>query len=61
MDDHAHSKQTRLAQLEAACREQGLPLTVQRRTIFEALLATEEHPTADAVVRSSQGQPAGRV
>jgi Fur family transcriptional regulator, peroxide stress response regulator len=43
------SKQHRLSQLEHACRERGLPVTVQRRTVLEMILDREDHPTADQV------------
>jgi Fur family peroxide stress response transcriptional regulator len=33
--------------LRAACREHGLPLTVQRSIILEELAGREDHPTAD--------------
>lgn len=33
--------------LERACREAGLPLTLQRRAVFEALAPRRDHPTAD--------------
>jgi Fur family peroxide stress response transcriptional regulator len=36
--------------LAAACRAQGLPLTVQRRTILEVLAGRTDHPTADQVL-----------
>jgi len=39
----------RLRGFEALCRRRGLPLTVQRRTILEAVLESDTHPTADAV------------
>ncbi len=39
----------RVQQFEAACRSQGLPVTVQRRRIFEALLDRTDHPTPDQV------------
>jgi Fur family peroxide stress response transcriptional regulator len=39
----------RIAALEAACRAEGLPLTVQRRTILEVLAGRTDHPTADQV------------
>jgi Fur family transcriptional regulator, peroxide stress response regulator len=39
----------KMAELEAACRENGLPLTVQRRTILEVLAERTDHPTADHV------------
>jgi Fur family peroxide stress response transcriptional regulator len=35
--------------LAARCEESGFPLTVQRRAIYEALLARMDHPTADGV------------
>jgi Fur family transcriptional regulator, peroxide stress response regulator len=38
-----------LQQFEAACRAHGLPVTVQRRRIFEALCARSDHPTPDQV------------
>lgn len=40
---------TRLEQFEAACRARGLPVTVQRRRIFEALCDRTDHPTPDQV------------
>ena len=39
----------KLAELEAACRQHGLPITVQRRTILEVLAGRKDHPTADQV------------
>jgi Fur family peroxide stress response transcriptional regulator len=33
--------------LESYCRDQGMALTVQRRTILETLAARTDHPTAD--------------
>lgn len=38
-----------IRQFEAACRARGLPVTVQRRRIFEALLGRTDHPTPDQV------------
>jgi Fur family peroxide stress response transcriptional regulator len=38
------SKQQELRQL---CRERGLPLTMQRRAILQALACRRDHPTAD--------------
>jgi len=35
--------------LETACRRKKIPVTVQRRVIFSALLACNDHPTADQV------------
>jgi Fur family peroxide stress response transcriptional regulator len=36
-------------ELETMCREHGLALTIQRRTILEALAARSDHPTADQI------------
>lgn len=35
--------------LAAACRATGIPVTVQRRAIFELLAGRTDHPTADQV------------
>jgi len=40
---------SRLQELEVACRENRLPVTAQRRMIFEELLARDDHPTADQI------------
>jgi Fur family transcriptional regulator, peroxide stress response regulator len=40
-------KQKKIAQFEELCRQQGLPKTIQRRVILEAVLDREDHPTAD--------------
>ena len=40
---------TRMQQFEAACRAHGLPVTVQRRRIFEVLAGRTDHPTPDQV------------
>ena len=34
---------------ERLCRERGLPLTVQRRAVLEALVRRRDHPTADQI------------
>jgi Fur family peroxide stress response transcriptional regulator len=39
----------RLQELEEVCRERGLPLTTQRRMVFEVLLQRDDHPTADLI------------
>ncbi len=31
------------------CRERGIPVTVQRRVIFTALLERDDHPTVDQI------------
>ena len=53
------SNQDRLQEFEDLCRRQGVPLTVQRRTILEAVLASEDHPTAEQVFDSIQGKLPG--
>jgi len=43
-------KQERALQmLEARCRERGLPVTLQRRAVFDEILDRRDHPTADQV------------
>ena len=39
----------KMKSLESFCRDQGVPLTVQRRIILETLAARTDHPTADHV------------
>ncbi len=39
----------RLKRLEEVCRERGVPLTTQRRTVLEVLLQRSDHPTADQI------------
>jgi Fur family peroxide stress response transcriptional regulator len=36
-----------MAEFEARCRRQGLPVTIQRRAVLGALAARPDHPTAD--------------
>src|SRR5690606_34308177 len=43
------TKRNRIEHFERICRERRLPVTVQRRTIFEMILDREDHPTADQV------------
>lgn len=44
-----HLVHEKMQHFEKLCHEQGVPLTVQRRTILEALADREDHPTADQV------------
>ena len=44
----------RLRQFEALCRARGVSLTVQRRTILEAVLRRDDHPTAEEVYHAVQ-------
>jgi Fur family transcriptional regulator, peroxide stress response regulator len=45
----------RTQEFEAACRAHGLPVTVQRRRIFEALTGRTDHPTPDQVYAAVKG------
>jgi len=36
---------------EALCRERGIPVTVQRRVVYEELLGSTAHPTAEQIQR----------
>lgn len=45
----AANRQQRLEQFVAACRASGLSVTSQRQAVYEAVLDSGEHPTADAV------------
>ena len=39
----------KLEQLADLCRSKGLPMTVQRRAIYEAVMERDDHPTADQI------------
>ena len=41
--------QNKMSQFEHMCKQQGIPLTIQRRVILESLAVREDHPTADQV------------
>lgn len=43
-----------LARLQEVCRERGIPLTNQRRTVLEVLLERSDHPTADQVFEAAK-------
>lgn len=44
-------KQHRIDRFFAAHRECGLPVTMQRRAVFEAILGRRDHPTAEQLYR----------
>jgi Fe2+ or Zn2+ uptake regulation protein len=48
----AADKKERVAEFERVCRANGLPVTVQRRAVFEVMLDRRDHPTADQVVEA---------
>ncbi|MBL9216074.1 MAG: transcriptional repressor [Opitutaceae bacterium] len=45
----AGPKQQRMDQFVAAHRERGLPITAQRRVLYEAIMDRTDHPTAEQV------------
>lgn len=45
-------QQEKLDRFLAAHREGGLPVTIQRRAVFEELLGRDDHPTAEQVYRA---------
>jgi Fur family peroxide stress response transcriptional regulator len=49
-------RKQRLDQFIAAHRESGLPVTIQRRAVFEAILGRQDHPTAEQVYRAVRGK-----
>lgn len=51
---HPHDEPDWMRRFEAACRERGLPVTVQRRVLLDALVRTDAHPTADELWESAR-------
>lgn len=51
--------QERLQQFESLCREQRLPLTVQRRDILKTVLERDDHPSADHVYEAARDRIPG--
>ena len=49
-------KKQRMDRFFAAHRESGLPVTSQRRVVFEAILDRTDHPTAEQLYRAVSGQ-----
>ncbi len=52
----AAEKQRRLAEFVQAHRDNGLPVTMQRRAVFEAVLEREDHPSADQLYATVRQQ-----
>ena len=44
------SIEERVKELEQVCRSRGLPLTIQRRAVFETILERDDHPSADQIL-----------
>ncbi len=51
---HPRKKEEKLEAFQRLCRERRIPATVQRRVIFETVLDSEGHPSADEVYESVQ-------
>jgi len=49
----------RLAEFEDECRQRGLAVTIQRRTVFGELAGRRDHPTADQVYDAIRGRLPG--
>ena len=43
------AKDKKLELLESSCRQRGVPVTVQRRVILNALVDRDDHPTIDQI------------
>ncbi|HKQ49438.1 MAG TPA: Fur family transcriptional regulator [Phycisphaerae bacterium] len=56
MSSHSLDRRGRLEAFERLCRERGVPLTVQRRVIYEAVLDHADHPTADDIYKEVRGR-----
>jgi Fur family peroxide stress response transcriptional regulator len=59
MTNHREARLERVRDLEERCRRHGLPVTVQRRAIFEYLAGREDHPTADQIFNAVQTRVPG--
>lgn len=44
-----NNRHKRIEQFERACRERGLPVTLQRRAVLGEILGRSDHPTADQI------------
>lgn len=47
------------SRLEELCRQNGMPVTVQRRAVYEFVCGRQDHPTADQVLRGVQDRIPG--
>lgn len=55
----AQDRERRRQRFEELCRERGLPLTVQRRAILDAVFEHDQHPTIDEVLAIARRRAAG--
>jgi len=51
--------QQRIEHFERTCRARRLPVTIQRRTVFEAIVDRHDHPTADQIYAQIRGRLPG--
>src|SRR5690349_18355884 len=49
MSKSSESNNSRMNEFDRICRERGLPLTMQRRAVFESVLERHDHPSADQI------------
>lgn len=49
---HREEIRKRLEQFVTLSRQKGVPCTLQRQAVLEAVLASDEHPTADQVIEA---------
>ena len=47
------------AEFERRCRQEGLPVTIQRRSILQTLSKRSDHPTADQIYDEVRGRIPG--
>ena len=52
----ARERRDRLEHFEKLCREAGVPCTIQRRALLEAVLDRDDHPTANQVFKAVRVQ-----
>jgi len=53
---HYKKVDQRIQEFEEICRQEGIPVTMQRRVILEAVLKRKDHPTADQIYEEVQEQ-----
>ena len=53
------TKQLRMEDFERLCQQRGIPCTFQRRVIFDAVLGSGDHPTADQVFKEVSARQRG--
>jgi Fur family peroxide stress response transcriptional regulator len=55
----ARERRDRLERFEELCREAGVPCTIQRSALLEAVLDREDHPTAHQVLEAVRARIRG--